>query len=67
MYTGTYDRLNVMTWDSDMQVIRRARMKLVPELRRSSDPAVRATRKRFYRDMLAIHHDWQKVCVKWRM
>ena len=50
---GTYQRLGVHIYASDMEVIRAARRKLQRKARR--DPALKTKRKAFYRQMLAYH------------
>lgn len=53
MMFGTYQRLNVPVWASNMQVIRAARAKLRPSC--WHDTSYREGRKLFYRNMLEYH------------
>ncbi len=61
---GTYQRLGVHVWASDMQVIRAAQRKL----KRSAwyDRKSRVERHRFYRLMLRYHRAEQELCRKYR-
>lgn len=56
---GTYQRLNVRTFASDIEVIRAAREKITKAGQR--DPKQRDARKKFYRIMLDYHHRAQEL------
>ena len=62
---GTYLRLNITVHDGWRAVIRAAAGKLTPRARR--DPAHREARHRFYRQMLAHHHEAQQLVRTWRL
>jgi len=62
---GTYLRLNITVHDGWRAVIRAAAKKLTPQARR--DPALREPRHRFYRQMLAHHHEAQQLVRAWRL
>ena len=62
---GTYMRLGVTAADSWRTVVRAAARKLAPLTRR--DPAQRAARHRFYREMLAYHRRAQEIVWIWRL
>jgi hypothetical protein len=53
MYMGTYHRLRVHVWASDVTVLRAAHKRLSKAARRN--PKLREQRKRFYREMLDCH------------
>lgn len=61
----TYLRLYILVWDSDRSVIRAARRRLAPVIRR--DPTKRDARKRYYRDMLRHHADAQRLVAHFRL
>ena len=65
MYIGTYNRLHVPVTASNRAVIRAARMKIAPKAR--NHPAFRDARKRFYREMLAIHAKASGLVQRWRL
>jgi hypothetical protein len=56
---GTYNRLGVHVWSSDIQVIKAASLKLKDRFNKDE----KAHRHRYYRMILEIHHDQQKLCV----
>lgn len=58
---GTYQRLRVPVWASDMTVIRAIRRKLRRECR--TPRKYRADRHKIYRTILRYHHDAQRI---WR-
>ena len=62
---GTYHRLNVHVWSSDLTVIRAARRKLVKGVRR--DRTKRTQRHAYYRAMLDYHRKAQRLCIEFRM
>ena len=62
---GTYGRLRVNVWASDVTVIRAARKKLNRAARR--DPRYRVERKKFYRAMLETHHRHQALCTQFAL
>lgn len=62
---GTYQRLSITVADSWRTVVRAAARKLAPHARR--DPAQRAARHRFYRQMLAYHRRAQEIAWTWRL
>lgn len=59
MSLGTYQRLDVHVMDSNLTVIRAARLKIAAKHRRN--PAHRDLRKDFYREMLAHHARERKL------
>lgn len=59
MYIGTYHRLGVSIWASDLDVIRAARRRIAKPARRHVK--WRAERKRFYRQMLDCHHSARRL------
>jgi hypothetical protein len=61
---GTYLRLNITVHDGWRAVIRAAR-KLTPRAR--GDPAHRAARHRFYRQMLTYHQEAQHLVRTWQL
>ena len=56
---GTYQRLNVNVYASNMEVIRNARRKIAKKHRSSA--AMREERKKFYRIMLKYHADEREL------
>lgn len=62
---GTYHRLNVHVFASWRDVVRAASTRLTHEALR--DPAKRAARKVFYREMLRHHRDAQELVRVWRL
>ena len=62
---GTYLRLNITAHNGWRAVIRAAAGKLTPQARR--DRAQREARHRFYRQMLAYHHQAQQLVRTWRL
>jgi hypothetical protein len=58
MYT-TYLRLNVSIYDSDITVIRAAKLKLKPAFR--YERTMRFERHNFYRQMLKYHHETRET------
>ncbi len=65
MTYGTYLRLDITVHASWRTVVRAAARKLTPEARR--DPAKRATRHQFYRQMLEYHRGAQETVSHWRL
>lgn len=65
MTYGTYLRLEITVHASWRTVVRAAAKKLTSEARR--DPARRAIRHRFYRQMLEYHHEAQAIVSYWRL
>jgi hypothetical protein len=63
MYVGTYHRLNVSVHASNRDVIRAARRKIRKSLRRNQ--SFRAARKDFYRRMIALHIEAQRLFRTW--
>jgi hypothetical protein len=64
MYS-TYLRLDVTVHDGWRAVVRAAAKKLTPAAR--ADPAHRAARHHFYRQMLAHHLQAQELVAYWRL
>lgn len=62
---ATYLRLDITVHDGWRAVIRAAAKKLTPHAR--GDPAHRAARHRFYRQMLAYHQEAQQLVRTWRL
>jgi hypothetical protein len=62
---GTYLRLDITVHDGWRAVSRAASRKLTQDARR--DPAHRAARKRFYRQMLDYHREAQNIVWRWRL
>lgn len=62
---GTYERLGVHVYASDLAVIRAARLKLMPIARRGRQ--YRAERHRFYRAMLRRHTDARQLVQTFRL
>ena len=62
---GTYLRLNITVHDGWRAVICAAARKLTTQALR--DPAQREARHRFYRQMLAHHHEAQQLVRTWRL
>jgi hypothetical protein len=62
---GTYLRLDIAVHDGWRTVVRAAARKLAPHARR--DPAQRAARHRFYREMLDYHRWAQEIVWTWRL
>jgi hypothetical protein len=62
---GTYLRLDITVHDGWRTVVRAAAKKLTPAAR--TDPAHRAARHRFYRQMLAYHQQAQEIVATWRL
>ena len=62
---STYERLGVLTWDSDLTVIKAASRKIKRKSRYAR--AWRADRHVFYRQILKQHHAWQKLCIQFRI
>ena len=62
---GTYHRLNVHVWASNLDVIRAARRKLKKKARKARN--VREQRHAFYRAMLYHHRKAQELCIEFRM
>jgi hypothetical protein len=62
---GTYLRLGITVHDGRRAIIRVAAKKLTPLARR--DPAHRDARHHFYRQMLAHHHEAQRLVRTWRL
>lgn len=60
---GTYQRLCVPVWASNIEVIRAARTKL----RDPWDKSEKGKRKAFYRVMLEEHHKAQALCVRFKL
>jgi hypothetical protein len=60
---GTYCRLNVHVLASDREVIRAARKKL----KNPRNPAERAARHRFFRQMLEYHKAEGDTFIKYRL
>jgi hypothetical protein len=60
-----YSYLHVHVWEADTAVVRAA----AGMIRRSSrrDPALRAQRKSFYRDILKGHRDHQELVAACRL
>lgn len=66
MWYGTYCRLGVSVWDSNITVIRQARKKFS---RKAQTDFLfwRGPRKEFYREMIAQHEKARGICKAWRM
>jgi hypothetical protein len=62
---GAYVRLRVKVSDSEREVIRRARARILAKHRRA--PAMRLARHKFYRAMLANHYDMRQLKKDWRI
>ncbi|MGP8124044.1 MAG: hypothetical protein ACLP8B_26420 [Xanthobacteraceae bacterium] len=62
---ATYLRLDITVHDGWRAVVRAAARKLTPRARR--DPLHREARHRFYRHMLAHHHEAQCLVRTWRL
>jgi hypothetical protein len=62
---GTYLRPRIAVHDASRAVVRAAARKLTPHAR--GDPARRAARYRFYRQMLACHQAAQQLVRRWRL
>jgi hypothetical protein len=62
---GTCLRLDITVHDGWRAVIRAATTKLTTRSRRG--PAHRDARHQFYRQMLAHHHDAQRLVRTWRL
>lgn len=62
---GTYQRLHVPVYASNISVIRAARMKIAVEHRAS--PAMRGERKKFYRIMLDYHAKARSIVAEYRL
>jgi hypothetical protein len=62
---GTYGRLRVHVFASNIAVIRAARRKL--KRRCWHDPSYREGRKLFYRNMLEYHAAEQRLVREWRL
>lgn len=60
-----YNRLDVRVNAPDIEVVRKARLKLTPECRR--DPGARAKRKEFYQLVLDAHHYHQSLVATFRL
>ena len=60
-----YPYLPVVVWDSDLKVVR-ATIKCVAS-RSRRNPRLRDERKQLYRDMLAVHHAQQHLCLRSRL
>lgn len=59
-----YTYLHVYVWDADITVIRAA-ARILPRVCRH-DPALRAARKSYYRDVLKAHRDQQQLVARFR-
>jgi hypothetical protein len=64
-FYSTYQRLGVPVWASPLTLVRAAARVLTREARR--DPAKRALRHAFYREMLAYQRKDQVTCVQFRL
>jgi hypothetical protein len=62
---GTYLRLGITVHDGWRTVVRAAAKKLTPAAR--ADPKHRATRHRFYRQMVTYHQAAQQLVRRWRL
>lgn len=62
---ATYLRLDITVHDGWCAVVRAAARKLTLQARR--DPLHREARHRFYRQMLAHHHEAQCLVRTWRL
>lgn len=62
---GTYLRLNVHVYASNMEVLRAARKKLAKKFR--CDRSVRDERHKFYRKMLEYHRELQQIALDWNL
>ena len=62
---ATYLRLDITVYDGWRAVIRAAARKLTTRAR--GDPAHRAARHRFYRQMIACHQEAQQLVRTWRL
>jgi hypothetical protein len=62
---GTYGRLNVHVYASDLEVIRALRRKLRPEV--LHDRSLRGQRHKIYRAILAEHKAARELCARFRL
>ena len=62
---GTYCRLHVHVYASNIEVIRRASRKLKKSARH--DRQAREARHAFYRQMLDYHHKARELVREWRL
>jgi hypothetical protein len=62
---GTYLRLDLTVRDNWRAVVRAAAKKLTPAA--LANPAHRAARHRFYRQMLTYHQQAQQIVAHWRL
>jgi hypothetical protein len=65
MTYGTYLRLDITVHDGWRAVVRAAARKLTRKAR--ADPAHRAARHHFYRQMLTYHQAAQELVARWRL
>ncbi len=65
MFYGTYQRLGVHIWGSNLTLIRAARKKLKPEVLHSR--AHRNMRHSFYKRMIEFHQAEQRLCIRFRL
>ena len=63
--TGTYDRLRLPVWASDLEVLRKVRRKIKKAFR--TKRAYRAQRRMLYRGVLTTHHKAQALCREFRL
>lgn len=62
---GTYQRLGVHVWSSNRVLLRLARKMIAPAYRSRQD--YRDARHKFYREMIAHHHNEQTLMREWRL
>jgi hypothetical protein len=62
---GTYHRLGVHICASDIEVIRKARLKIAEKHRKGRE--MRKARHEFYRVMLGYHEDARNLAIEFRL
>jgi hypothetical protein len=65
MFVGMHARLRVRTWDSDRAVIRAMRRRTFAKSAWARE--FRVERHRIIREVLAVHHADQDLCIQFRL